>query len=116
MDILASVNTSCLHCDDVHTVDEQGPKGNFDLCSTGGIPLNIAVSSSQSIEVYCDGSEDNIQECDIDRLSSTCSTGIIAGVNCTGIYMNVYVFVCMYLCIYMHVCMYVCISRHLTYG
>lgn len=31
MNILASINTSCLHCDDVHTVDEQGPKGNFDL-------------------------------------------------------------------------------------
>ena len=60
---------------------------SFPLLAAVGVPLNIAVSSSQPIEVTCNGTEGSIQQCQIIRLLQP-SAGTIAGVNCTGVCIN----------------------------
>ena len=74
---------------------------SFPLLAAFGVPLNIAVPSSQPIEVTCNGTEESIQQCQIVRLLQPSavrllqpsaisllqpSAGTIAGVNCTGVY------------------------------
>jgi len=41
---------------------------SFPLLAAFGVPLNIAVSSSQPIEITCNGTEGSIQQCQIVRL------------------------------------------------
>ena len=66
---------------------------SFQLLAGVGVPTSITVSSSQPIEVNCNGSEDSIQQCQLVKFLQ-CSTGTIGGVNCTGMYNYMYLCCC----------------------
>ena len=111
MDILASVNTSCLRYDDnlvsyyasyyVHAVDEQGPKGNFDLSVQ---PLQVEFHSTLQSHLH------SPLRCPVMDLKRTYSSAKLTGClqHAQLVLLELIVQVYMYTCVCIYaVCMYI---------